>query len=285
MAELSRKVVIAVAPAARHGDEHAESSGETVFRSVMTPEEIAGDVIACARHGASVVHMHVRDAEGRLTNDLTEFKRTVELIKAGTDVIIEGSTGGVSDLDASERSGVLKLPEVEISAINMGSTNLGEAAFINEPEDIRYWARMMMERGIVPVMECFEPGMLETVDVLAREGILRQPYIYGVVLGFAGTQPARVANLQLMAGLLPKNAVWYYQQHGMKDLSMIAASIAAGARIVRVGFEDSIYYAPGKAGSTNCELVEKAADVIRGIGYEIATAAEAREIMGLRAAE
>ncbi|MGI5919262.1 MAG: 3-keto-5-aminohexanoate cleavage protein [Christensenellales bacterium] len=283
MSDLSRKIAIAVAPAARHADEKAERYGtEDVFYSVMTPEEIATDVIECAKEGATVIHMHVRDENGHLTNDLTQFKRTIALVKAQQDVIIEGSTGGVSDLTAEERASVLSLPDLEISAINMGSVNLGEAAFINEPEDIRMLAIMMRDHGVVPIMECFELGMLETVDVLVAEGIIRPPYVYGIPLGFAGTQPARVANLQAMVGLLPKDAVWYYQQHGMKDLSMIAASVAAGAKIVRVGYEDSIYYAPGRAGKSNAELVRKVAELIRLIGYEIATPDEARQLIGLK---
>ena len=283
MLDLSRKVIIAIAPAARHGDEKAERHGtDEVFLSVMSPEEIAGDVIECAREGASIVHMHVRDKNGHLTEDLTEFSRTVAMIKEKCDVIVEGSTGGVSELSAQERSGVLNLPDVEVAALNMGSVNLGEAAFVNEPADICMWAKMMLERKVMPIMECFEPGMLETVAVLTEEQVLRKPYVYGICLGFAGTQPARTVNLQHMANLMPKDAVWYYQQHGMKDLSIMAAAIAAGAKIVRVGFEDSITYAPGKSGKTNAELVKKIAELIRMIGFEVATTAQAREIIGLR---
>ncbi len=282
MDDLARKIAIAVAPAARHADEKSERRGEEGFYSVMTPEEIAEDVIECAKEGATVIHMHVRDENGHLTNDLTQFKRTIELIKAEQDVIIEGSTGGVSDLTTEERASVLSLPDIELSAINMGSVNLGEAAFINEPDDIRALAIMMAERDVVPVMECFEPGMLETAKIMIEEGIIKAPYIYGIPLGFAGTQPARTANLQAMLDLMPKDVVWYYQQHGMKDLSMIAASVAAGAKIVRVGYEDSIYYAPGKAGKSNAELVRKVGELIRLIGYEIATPDEARQIIGLK---
>lgn len=280
MGSLDRKVVIAVAPAARHGDEKAEHKGtRQPFLSVMTPEEIAQDVIQCAKHGATLVHMHVRDEKGHLTEDLTQFIRTISLIKQACDVVIEGSTGGVSELSAEERSGVLSIPEVQVAAINMGSVNLGEAAFVNEPDDIRMWMKMIIQRKVVPIMECFEPGMLHTVDTLLAEGILKPPFIFGIPLGFSGTQPARTANMQLMVDLMPRDAVWYYQQHGMTDLSMISASIAAGAKIVRVGFEDSIYYAPGRIAGSNAELVERLAQVIRAIGYDVATPNEARMIL------
>ena len=122
----------------------------------------------------------------------------------------------------------------------------------------------------------------DQIYYLLDEGVLRNPVIYGIPMGFDGTQPAKVVNMQGMLNVMPRDAVWYYQQHGMKDLSMIAAAVAAGAQIVRVGFEDSIYYAPNCVARTNAELVSEAAKVIRAIGYQVATVDEAREIIGLR---
>lgn len=280
MVKLHRKVVIAVAPAARHGDEKSERKGaEQTFLSVMTPDEIARDVIECSKNGATLIHMHVRDEKGHLTDNLTQFVHTISMITEKCDVIIEGSTGGVSELTAEERGGVLNIPEVQVAAINMGSVNLGEAAFVNKPEDIRLWLKMMVDRKVVPIMECFEPGMLQTVNNLLEEGVLKPPYVYGIPMGFAGSQPARTANMQLMADIMPNDAVWYYQQHGMMDLAMIASAIVAGAKVVRVGFEDSIYYAPEKHAKSNAELVEKLAQLIHMIGYEVATPEEARKIL------
>lgn len=283
MKKFDKKVIIAVAPAARHGDEKAERIGgnEPVI-SVMTPEEIANDVINCAKNGASIIHMHVRDENGHLTDDLTQFRRTLEMIKASCDVIIEGSTGGVSELNAEQRGGVLNVEDLELAALNMGSVNLGGAAFVNEPDDIAMWAALIVEKGKLPILECFEPGMIQNVENLLEENVLRNPVIYGIPMGFDGTQPAKVVNMQGMVNVMPRDAIWYYQQHGMKDLSMIAAAVAAGAKIIRVGFEDSFFYAPGKMASSNAELVEKAAEVIRAIGYEIATVDEAREMIGLK---
>jgi len=283
MKKFDKKVIIAVAPAARHGDEKAERiGGSEPVVSVMTPEEIASDVIECSKRGASVIHMHVRDEHGHLTDDLTEFRRTLAMIKESCDVIVEGSTGGVSELNAEQRGGVLNVEELELAALNMGSTNLGGAAFVNQPADIEMWASLIVEKGKLPILNCFEPGMVQNAENLLNENVLRDPVIYGVPMGFDGTQPARVANLQGMLNVMPRDATWYYQQHGMQDLSMIAAAVAAGARIVRVGFEDSFLYAPGKMARSNAELVKKAAEVIAAIGYEIATVEEAREIIGLK---
>lgn len=279
------KVIIAIAPAARHGDEKAEKLGEEIpLLSVMTPEEIGDDVIECAKLGASIVHLHVRDSKGHLTEDLTEFSRTIDLINQGADMIIEGSTGGVSELTREQRCVALNVPNVNISALNMGSINLGEGGFLNTLDDIRFWAKEMMKKRIIPIMECFEPGMIETARILMEdEKIIFPPVVYGLCLGFAGTQPAKTNNLQLMVNTMPKDSVFYYQQHGMEDFAMIAAAIAAGAKIVRVGFEDSIYYAPGKTAISNAHLVEELVYMIDSIGYSVATVDEAREIIGLKA--
>ncbi len=285
MKNLDRKVIISVAPAARHADEKAEVLGhsEGVIASVMTPDEIATDVIECAKRGATLVHLHVRDAEGHLTNDLTDFSHTLSMIKEGCDIIIEGSTGGVGELSAEERTGALREPNVDVACVNMGSVNLSEGVFCNSLEDIRFWCAAMRDRNIIGIYQCFEPGMIATVELMEADGFIgKGPKIYGIPMGFVGSQPARTANMQLLVDRLPAGAVWYYQQHGMQDLSMIAAAVTAGAKIVRVGFEDSLYYAPGKIAKTNYELVEECAKVIRAIGYEVATYEEACEIFGLR---
>ena len=278
---MARKIIIAVAPVARHGDESIDSESASKIDFILSPDEIAKDIIACSRLGASLVHMHVRGEHGEITEDLTVFSKTIDLIKKESDIIIEGSTGGISTLTAEQRCVALNAKGVEVGALNMGSVNLGEKGYLNTLSDIRYWASVFKAKKIVPVLELFEPGMIDTTFRLMEEGALSDPVIYGLCSGFKGSQESITANVQYMASKLPKGAVWYYMQHKMKNLSMLAAAIAMGASIVRVGFEDSPYYAEGKVGTTNAILVEKIADVIRALGFEIATPAEAREIMGV----
>lgn len=281
MAELTEKIVVSVAPAARHKAEEVRT-GSASDISVMTPEEIAADVINCAKEGAAIVHMHVRDKDGKISSDITEFKKTIKMIRDETDIIIEGSTGGVSDLTASERGAVLSLPEVELANLNMGSVNMSGLPFINAPSEIKILCNEIIERNVIPVLELFEPGMIESVNTLIKENILKPPYLYAVSLGFEGSQPAKTVNLQHMVNLLPQGVPWYYQEHGIRDLAMCAAAIAAGARIVRVGFEDSVYYRPGKTGKTNAELVARLVEMIGSIGFDIASTEEARKITGIR---
>ena len=279
MNDLSRKIILSVAPAARHKAEAGKLLKKDPGFSVMTPEEIASDVISCAKEGAAIVHLHVRDKDGKLTPDLTEFKRTIKLIKDETDIILEVSTGGVSDMNTAERGAALSIPGLELAALNMGSVNINGLAFMNSPSEIRELCKQIRECNIIPLLEIFEPGMVENVNALLSENLLKAPYLYGICLGFEGTQPARTINLQHMANLMPRNAVWYYQEHGMRDLTMCAAAIAAGAKIVRVGFEDSPYYAPGKFAHSNTELVIRLVELIKVLGFETASAEEARKII------
>jgi 3-keto-5-aminohexanoate cleavage enzyme len=272
--DIMRKIIIAVAPVALDVAEKIDS--------VLSPEEIADDVIASYKNGASLVHLHVRDKHGRPTEDLREFGRTLDLIKKDCDIIVQGSTGGVSHLSLEERCVSLNDDRVEMGSLNMGSVNLGEDGYINKLSDIRFWANRMEEKGIVPELEIFEPGMINNVLLLAEEGVLKPPFIFGFCNGFKGTLQANTHNLQFLADSIPAGSPWGYAQHGMKDLSFLAAAIAMGAAAVRVGFEDSVYYAPGKVGKANAILVEKIATLIRDMGFEVASASESRELLGIK---
>jgi len=269
----SRKIIVAVAPVGK--------AIEPPSVNPLTPEEVAQEVIACSRAGASFVHLHVRDDKGNQTEDLTHFSRTLDLIRESSDIIIQGSTGGLSSLSLEERCVALNDPRVEVASLNMGSVNFGEDVYINRLPDIRYWARRMTEANVVPELEIFEAGMLTAVTQLVNEHILKPPFAFGFCLGFHWALPANPATLLFLKSSLPQDAPWGVVHEGMQDLSLLAAAVAMGASAIRVGFEDSVFYAPGKAAATNAELVEKIVSLIYQIGYEAATPEEARELLGL----
>ena len=266
-----KKIMVAVAPV------NPELKGRV--KSPITPEEIAEDVINAAEKGASLVHLHVRDEEGAPTYDLYHFSRTIELIRKQTDIIIEGSTGGLSELSLDERCVSLNEPEVEIASLNMGSANFGEKVYINTLPDIRYWAGRMKEQGIRPELEIFEGGMIDNLRHLAEEGCLEPPFLFGLCLGVKGALSDRPDNLLFLRGLLPPDAAWGLIHHQMKDFSLLAAAAVLGASFVRVGFEDSIYYTPGKAAENNTELVARVSSMLKIMGFEIVTAHEARKML------
>ena len=137
-------------------------------------------------------------------------------------------------------------------------------------------------RGIIPELEIFDGGMICTVVRFIEKGIFKPPLHCNFPMGYyTGIQPS-VENIIHMRNTLPPGCNFGITHNAMNDFSMVAASIALGAVKVRVGFEDSIYYAPGKKAKTNAVLVKKMAALIEAMGYEVMSCAEARELYGAK---
>ncbi|MBE6207841.1 MAG: 3-keto-5-aminohexanoate cleavage protein [Rikenellaceae bacterium] len=276
---MKRKIVVTVAPVCHVGKPVPEGSFNP-----LTPKEIAADVAACAKAGASMVHLHVRDLTGEQTFDMTQFSRTLDLIREQSDIVIQGSTGGLSTLSLEDRSVCLSEPRVEVASLNMGSVNFGESVYINTLPEIRYWAGRMREEKVVPEMEIFDLSQVETCTKLADEGVLDRPMSYNFCLGTgtASNLSDTPRNLHYMTSLMEADAHWGLNNDSMKDLHFLGLAIAMGASVVRVGFEDSFYYEEGKTAPTNAFLVEKLVELVRALGCEPATPEEAREILGIK---
>jgi 3-keto-5-aminohexanoate cleavage enzyme len=223
----------------------------------------------------------MRDENGELTSDPAVFTRTLELIASRSDIIIQGSTGGLSSLSLDERCACLEIPLVEVASLNMGSVNFGDSVYINTLPDIRYWAKKMREREVFPEPELFDLSMVETCSRLAGEGLLRRPLHYNFCLGNPGALSATTRYLSCMVSLIEPGSSWGLNHDRMPGFSLLACALAMGASVVRVGFEDSFYDAPGKIAETNAILVKKLVSLIRRMGMEPATPAEAKEMLGL----
>jgi 3-keto-5-aminohexanoate cleavage enzyme len=273
-----RKIVITVAPVC-----HVGKPVPPGCRNPLSPEAIAEDVTQCAKAGAGMVHLHMRDATGEQTSNPDIFRKTLDLIASKSDIIIQGSTGGLSSLSLEERCICLDVPKVEVASLNMGSVNFGETVYINTLPDIRFWAGRMKEKRVLPEMEIFDLSMVESCIKLANEGILDRPMHYNFCLGGgnASALSATPQNLGCMISLMEQDSHWGLNHDQMLDFSMLACALTMGASVVRVGFEDSFYYAPGKLAETNAILVEKLVPLIRSLGLEPATPIEARAMMGI----
>ena len=271
-----RKIIVTVAPVCHVGKPIPEGC-----KNPLTPEEITEDVLNCYRAGACQVHLHTRDLKGNPTFELDVFSQTIRAIREHSDMIIQGSTGGLSDLSLADRCVSLNVPEVEIASLNMGSVNFGETVYINTMPDLRYWAKRQQEANVVPEMELFDLSHVECCTRLADEGVIRRPLHYNFCVGPGGSSnlSATGRNLALLCALTEPGTTWGINHDSMKDFSILACAIGMGANAVRVGFEDSFYYAEGKLARTNAELVERLVALIRAMGCEPATPAEAREML------
>jgi 3-keto-5-aminohexanoate cleavage enzyme len=139
----------------------------------------------------------------------------------------------------------------------------------------------MAENNVIPEMEIFEAGWVAAAKMLIEEGTLKPPFYYNFALGAQWAAPADPSSLFYLTSLLPAGGPWSVVHDDMQDFSLLATAIGLGAAMIRVGFEDSVLYAPGKIAKTNTELVEKVVSLVRGIGCEVATPDEAREILGV----
>jgi len=270
-----RKVILAVAPVA-----HMEKTIPSGIKNPVKPEDIAQQTIDCAQAGASLVHLHVRDVDGTQIGDLDVFSHTIDLIRKESPILIQGSTGGKSNLSLELRSVSVDEPRVQMASLNMGSTNFGDGVYINTWDDIRYWAQKMKENQVIPELEVFDLSMIEAIKKLKEEGTLEDPLHFNFSLGFKGALSATASNLLAMIQAVGSHENWSLLHEGMEDFSLIGVAIGSGASAVRVGYEDGFYKAKGEP-ATNVELVKHAVALIRAMGCEVATIEEARSMLGI----
>ena len=242
---------------------------------------LARDICDSHLNGASVVHFHVTDAGGRATSDTTFFDGVVERVRETSDIVIQGSSGGVG-LPWDVRTAAMAAHDLEMASLNMGSCNLFGRAYINTPDDIAALAVKMAVVHVVPDMCFFEPGFFTALKGLDQNGGGGGRPICSICLGFPGTLPATLENLVFMISKLPANAEWTLVHHGSHDFALLAAAIAAGGN-VRVGFEDSRELGGGLRAERNAELVAKVRSLVEQLGRRVATPTEVRSRYGIPA--
>ncbi|HSW10107.1 MAG TPA: 3-keto-5-aminohexanoate cleavage protein [Bacillota bacterium] len=257
----------------------AEVTREQQPHLPITPEEIAEEAAAAREAGAAIVHLHVRDAAGRPTQDRAVFARTIELIRGRTDVIIQASTGGAVGMTADERAQPLLL-RPEMATLTCGSVNFGDGVFLNPPAVIEHFARVMKELGIKPEIEVFEMGMIASALGLVKRGLLETPLHFDLVMGVPGGIPASPAHLIHLVAELPSGSTWSVAGMGRHELTLGTMAIAMGGH-VRVGFEDNIYYRKGELAAGNAQLVARIARIGRELERPPATPDEVRIALGI----
>lgn len=257
----------------------AEITKEQTPYLPVTPDEIAEDVEKAWKAGASMVHLHVRDRDGRPTQDKEIFAETIEKIRKRTDIIIQVSTGGAVGMTAEERIQPVTL-RPEMATLTTGTVNFGNEVFYNPPEMIRSFAQKMKENGVRPEFEIFDVGMIFNALQLQWEGLVEGHLHFDFVMGVPGGIPASAKHLLHLVDHLPEGATWSVAGIGRHQLPMATMNLLLGGH-VRVGFEDNIYYQKGVLAKGNEELVARIVRLAKELGREIADPDEARKILGL----
>ncbi|WP_039805432.1 3-keto-5-aminohexanoate cleavage protein [Nocardia araoensis] len=289
-----RKVIITVAPTGGLATKADNPQLPT------QPDEIAEDVVRCYEAGASIAALHARRADDEATCDPLIYRAMNELIRARCDIVINNSTGGGvnGDLLGWNESGYHEVHWAErLRGLDGGAdmctldamttfASVGgrEVLLATQPSRGRELAEGMRARGIKPEWEAFGPAhLVQEIATLIGDGYDSPPYFVNLVLGldtvFQGALPYSPRNLQMMVDLLPERSLFTVSIVGDPDIDALVHALLLGGH-VRVGLEDNLRNAVGEP-ATNLAVVERIVRVVRELGMEPATAAEAREMLGL----
>jgi 3-keto-5-aminohexanoate cleavage enzyme len=245
----------------------------------VTPQEIIAAAVECYEAGASIIHIHVRDAQGNATQDGQLFREVVEGIRARCDVITQVSTGGAVWMSAEERLQSIEC-QPDMATLTTGTVNFGEGVFMNNRGLVERFARRLCESGIVPEIEIFDVGMLDEAMRLYKTGLITDPVHFDFVMGVPGGLGADPAHLIHMVRCLPPGSTWSVAGIGRHQLTLATIALAMGGN-VRVGFEDNIYYRKGQLAHSNSQLVARITRIAHELDRPVATPAQAREILQL----
>ena len=266
----------------------AAITGSRITRDItphipITPAEIVQSAYECWQAGASIVHIHVRDPNtGQGTQDVAVFRQVVEPLREKTDLILCLTTSGIPgrNLPTEDRIAPVDL-KPELASFDAGSINLGGTVFINSPEFLDRAAEKMKETGVKPEIEIFDLGMIITSLRMRDQGKLDEPLHFQFVLGTPWGAPATPKSFLHLHEHIPANSTWSIIGIGKGHLPMSMMALAMGGHI-RVGLEDNIYYSKGVLAETNAQFVKRIVRISREYGREIASPAEAREILSLK---
>ena len=258
-----------------------------------TADEIAEQTIACAKAGASIVHVHVREDKevagkmeiGYKSMSCVQFTLAVEKIrelskKEGVDIIINLTTSGgeYEDHKRLEHLGALR---PEMCSFDPNTLNWNNAyVFENHPRFLNYLGAEAVKYDIKPEFEIFDTGHINSAMYYVEKHNIPKPAHLQFIMGVGGSMPGTTDGLAFMVGKLPPGSTWSVSGIGRCHMDMMLAGLSMGCDGLRVGLEDNIYYSKGVIAS-NLMLVERAVELSKLAGREIATADDAREILGI----
>ncbi|MDR0936432.1 MAG: 3-keto-5-aminohexanoate cleavage protein [Oscillospiraceae bacterium] len=259
-----------------------------------TADELAEQIVACAKAGASIAHIHVREDKevagkleiGYKSMSLQKFTDAVEAARAackvaGVDILINLTTSG-GEYEDQKRIQHLAALHPEMCSFDPNTINWANSyIFENSPRFLNYLADEVVKEDIKPEFEVFDTGHIDSVMYYVKKHNIPEPPHIQFIMGVGGSMPGTTENLAFLVNKLPAGATWSVSGIGKAHLPMLFAGLALGADGLRVGLEDNIYYARGQI-ATNVQLVERAVEISKLAQREIATAEDARELLGIK---
>jgi uncharacterized protein (DUF849 family) len=260
----------------------AETAKADVPNLPTTLDELVAEAKGCQAAGAALIHVHVRDAEHRPTLDPVRLRDTVTALREQTDLVVQLSTGGSVHDPLETRLAVLDAAPDSCS-LTCGTVNFGDDVFLNPwPFMVQLYERARDAR-VVPEFELFDLGQVHALRRLIDRcglpfgGRVHCDFVLGVPGGMPATLPALVAGVQMLPAEVTS---WSATGIGRGHLPVMAAALAMGGHL-RVGMEDNLTYARGRAVRSNVELVERAARLADEMQRPAMTSADARALLGL----
>ena len=301
--KLGRKVIITCAVT---GAIHTPSMSPHL---PVSAQEIADAAIGAAEAGAAIVHLHARDPkDGRPDQTPEAFAPFLRVIKQRSDCVVNLTTGGAPTMTIQQRVSPAATFRPEVASLNMGSMNFGLFGMLNRFKDLKHqWERdylankdIVFRNSFADIeyilttcaendtrfeFECYDTAHLYNLKYFFDRGLVKAPLFIQTVFGIQGgigTHPEDVLHMKRTADRLFGDAYrWSVLGAGASQMRVAAMAAAMGGN-VRVGLEDSLWAGPGRFAESNAEQVRIARTIIEGLGMEIATPDEAREILSLK---
>lgn len=258
----------------------------------LSPEEMAADSVKAVKAGACILHIHARDIDGNNTMETDRFVEVVTAIRQALraenlDAIINVTSSGAK-FPEDMRVAHLPILMPEMCSYDPGTLNWGnKTIFLNTPAFLERLGKLTQELDIKPEIEIFDAGMLGNVEYYLKKGVLKAPLHYQLVLdvpgGMPGDMDSVLETVNYLSSKLPEGSTWSITGIGKAHVPCMLAGLAAGCDNLRVGLEDNVWQDRSKGElATNESLVKRAVELGKLVGREIATAAEAREILGIK---
>jgi 3-keto-5-aminohexanoate cleavage enzyme len=233
--------------------------------------------------GASIVHCHVRDDDGKPTSDPERFARLKEGIeKHCPGMIVQLSTGGRSGAGKA-RGGMLPL-KPDMASLSVGSNNFPTRVYENQPDLVDWLASEMLAHGVKPEIEAFDLSHIIQAATMQKDGRLKGPLYVQFVMGVKNAMPADERVMDFYIETLKRyapDAQWCAAGIGSAQLTINEWSIAKGGH-TRTGMEDNVRLDKQMLAPSNAALVQRTSKICAKHNRPVATWRQAREILGLR---